>query len=158
MTFDSMDAIALRTLMRRGRATWAELGEKLKLSAPAAAERARKLEEQGVIRGYAALVDPEAVGAALTAFVAIQLNDHGHRDKFLKRVTAIPEVVECHHVAGEHDFLIKVRCQGTRDLERVLTQELKDRAGAGRTQTTIVLHTHKETVEVPLPDQLFSKT
>lgn len=158
MTFDSIDVTALRTLMRRGRATWAELGEKLKLSAPAAADRARKLEEMGVIRGYAAIVDPESVGASLTAFVAVQLDDHGHRDKFLKRVTAIPEVVECHHVAGAHDFLIKLRCTGTRDLERVLTEELKDRAGAGRTQTTIVLRTHKESVEVPLSDQLFSKT
>lgn len=145
-----MDVLALRFLMRRGRATWAELGGKLKLSAPAAAERVRKLEGQGVIRGYAALVDPAAVGAALTAFLAVSLHDHRRRGRFLEAVTAIPEIQECHHVAGEHDFLLKVRCRSTRDLERLLTEQLKDQAGVARTVTTIVLGTHKETIEVPL--------
>lgn len=147
---DTIDIQALRLLMRRGRATWAELAEKLKLSAPSAADRVRKLEERGVIRGYAALVDPATVGLHLTAFIAVNLDHYEMREKFLKRVTQIPEVIECHHVAGEHDFFLKVRCKGTGDLERILTADLKGRAGAGRTHTIIVLATHKEAVDLPL--------
>ena len=150
MSFDTIDTTLLRTLMRRGRSSWAELAELLRLSAPAAADRVHKLEERGVIRGYAALVDPVVAGCPLTAFIAVNLTNHQHRAKFLKSIAAMPEILECHHVAGEHDFLLKVRCTGTQDLERLLTTELKGRAGAGRTHTTIVLATPKESVEVPI--------
>ena len=68
---DSLDTKALHLLMRTGRATWAELGQLLGLSAPSAAERVRKLEERGVIRGYAALVDPASVGHPLTAYISV---------------------------------------------------------------------------------------
>src|SRR5262249_53763037 len=113
MGFDTIDATLLRTLMRRGRSSWAELSELLRLSPPAAADRVHKLEERGVIRGYAALVDPVAAGCPLTAFIAVNLASHQHRAKFLKSIAAMPEILECHHVAGEHDFLLKVRCTGT---------------------------------------------
>ncbi|MBL8217930.1 MAG: Lrp/AsnC family transcriptional regulator [Bryobacterales bacterium] len=140
---DSIDREAIRILSERGRATWAELAERLKLSPPAAAERVRKLEERGVIKGYTAILDPEALGLSLTAFIAVTLHDHGHRHRFIEVITGIPEIEECHHVAGDYDFLLKVRCRGTRELDRLLTEELKDKAGAGRTHTTIVLSTQK---------------
>lgn len=147
---DALDRQALRFLMRRGRSTWADLAEKLELSAPSTTDRVRKLEEQGVIRAYAALVDAEQIGLGLTAFIAVTLEQHHTREKFLKRIQQIPEVLECHHVAGEYDFLLKVKCRGTRDLDRLLSDDLKGRAGAGKTHTTIVLSTQKETVELPV--------
>ncbi|MBS1829298.1 MAG: Lrp/AsnC family transcriptional regulator [Acidobacteria bacterium] len=143
-SFDSIDKEVIRILSERGRATWAELAEHLKLSPPAAADRVRKLEERGVIRGYAALLDAEAIGKPLTAFIAVALTDHGKRKRFLDVIGELNAVEECHHVAGEHDFFLKVRCGSTRELDRILTEELKGRAGAGRTQTTIVLTTQKE--------------
>jgi Lrp/AsnC family leucine-responsive transcriptional regulator len=136
--------------MRNGRATWAELADKLKLSPPAAADRVRRLEERGVIRGYTAVVDAEAVGYPLTAFVSITLDRPKSRGDFLKIVADTAEIVEAHHVAGEHDYLLKVRCRSTKDLDRVLTEVLKSHAGVTRTQTVIVLATAKESLETPL--------
>ena len=145
----TIDSKALILLMRRGRASWAELAKHLRLSPPAAAERVRKLEERGVIRGYSALVSAEALGYPLTAFVAVTLEKLKHRRAFLQRVTAMKEIVECHHVAGDYDYLLKVRSRNTQDLDRVLSEKLKAVAGVARTVTTIVLSTSKESVEVP---------
>ena len=144
LTIDALDRKALDFLAKRGRATWAELGHLLRLSPPAAADRVRKLEEKGVIRGYAALLDPEALGYPLVAYVLVSLGGQRRRMAFLKAIERMVEVVECHHVAGEGDYLLKVRCQGTRDLDRILVRELKDRLGVAHTQTTIVLSTAKD--------------
>jgi Lrp/AsnC family leucine-responsive transcriptional regulator len=145
------DSKALRHLMNHGRSTWAELATILGLSAPAAAERVHRLEERGVIKGYAAVVDPAAVGCELTSFILVTLDRSDHRAAFLARVAGLPEVQECHHVVGEGDFLLKVRCSGTRELERIITDELKALPGVIQTRTTIVLSTLKETPILPLP-------
>lgn len=144
------DSKLLRLFMKRGRATWAELAGALKLSAPAVAERARKLEEKGIIKGYAAIVDPAAVGYGLTAFVAVTLDRPQHRSKFISTLTKMDEVAECHHIAGDFDYLLKVRCRDTADLDDLLSNRLKSLPGIVRTRTTIVLGTAKESVAVPL--------
>ena len=136
--------------MRDGRSTWAELAQLLGLSAPAAADRVRRLEERGVIRGYSAVVDPEAVGLGVTAFVTVTLEGPEHRAGFLGWVDDAPEVQECHHVAGEGDYLMKVRCATMRDLERVVSDGVKGLAGVARTRTMVVLSTRKETTVLPL--------
>jgi Lrp/AsnC family leucine-responsive transcriptional regulator len=150
---DTMDMKTVGRLQAAGRESWTRLGEMLGVTGPAAAERVRRLEERGVIRGYAALIDPTAVGASLTAFVAITLRRPKHRRAFLKRVAALAEVQECHHVAGDDDYLLKVRCSDTGHLDRVLSEELKGVPGVLRTRTTIVLGTVKETTVLPLPDE-----
>jgi Lrp/AsnC family leucine-responsive transcriptional regulator len=147
-----MDLKAAAHLQTAGRESWTRLAELLGVTGPAAADRVRRLEERGVIRGYAALLDPEAVGARLTAFVAVTLEHPKHRRAFLKRVEALAEVQECHHVAGDDDYLLKVRCSGTGHLDRVLSEELKGVPGVLRTRTTIVLGTLKETTVLPLPE------
>jgi Lrp/AsnC family transcriptional regulator, leucine-responsive regulatory protein len=147
---DTTDTIALTRLQADGRESWAALGTALGMTGPAAAERVRRLEAHGVIRGYAAVLDAEAVGAVLTAFIAVTLGRPKDRPQFLALVAALPEVQECHHVAGDDDFILKVRCRGTADLERLLTHELKGLPGVVRTRTTVVLGTVKETSALPL--------
>jgi Lrp/AsnC family leucine-responsive transcriptional regulator len=147
---DANDYKAIAALQADGRESWTRLGERLGMTAPAAADRVRRLEQSGVVRGYAALVDPESVGAALTAFVAVTLDRPEHRKAFLKKVGKLAEVQECHHVDGDDDYLLKVRCRGTRDLDRVISEELKSVPGVGRTRTTIALSTAKETPILPL--------
>ena len=147
---DAIDTKALRHLMQDGRASWADLGATLGLSAPAAAERVRKLEDRGVIRGYAALPNPDAAGFPVLAFVYVTLVSQNARAAFLKAVRAHPLIQECHHVAGDDDFLLKVRCRSMRDLDPLLSDELKGRLGVARTRTTIVLGTVKETVALPV--------
>jgi Lrp/AsnC family leucine-responsive transcriptional regulator len=149
---DSLDRKALGFLMKNGRASWADLGQHLGLSAPSTADRVRKLEQSGVIRGYALLLDAESLGYPLVAFVSVTLGSHRHRSAFLCAIEKLEEISECHHVAGDDDYLLKVRCRGTKDLDRLLASELKDRIGVARTRTIIVLSTAKETLRVPLRD------
>jgi Lrp/AsnC family transcriptional regulator, leucine-responsive regulatory protein len=148
---DTIDAKALRVLQATGRESWAALGETLGMTGPAAADRVRRLEERGVIRGYTAVVDPQAVGVGLAAFVAVSLERPKDRARFLALVASLPEIQDCHHVAGDDDFLLKIRCRDTADLERLLTHELKGLTGVARTRTTVVLSTVKETLVVPIP-------
>ena len=145
-----MDRKTVARLQDAGRESWTRLAETLGVTGPAAADRVRRLEERGVIRGYAALLDPEAVGARLTAFVAVTLEHPRHRRAFLERVESLAEVQECHHVDGDDDYLLKVRYSGTADLDRVLSEELKGVRGVLRTRTTIVLGTVKETTTLPI--------
>ncbi len=150
ISISSLDVKALQILMRNGRTTWAELGQLLGLSAPSTADRVRKLEQRGIIRGYAALVDPALVGYPLTAYVSVSLASHRNRAAFLRAISKMDQVAECHHVAGDDDYLLKVRCRGTQDLDHLLATQLKDKLGVARTRTTIVLSTAKESVRVPI--------
>ena len=150
LPLNSLDMKAVKLLLRNGRASWAELGKQLGLSAPAAADRAHKLEQRGVIRGYAALVDPASVGYPLTAYISVTLASHGKRGAFLRAIEKMEQVTECHHVAGDDDYLLKVRCRGNQDLDHLLATELKDKLGVAKTRTTIVLSTAKESVHVPI--------
>jgi Lrp/AsnC family leucine-responsive transcriptional regulator len=152
MTMDSIDRRLLSLLMARGRASFADLGQELGLSAAATAQRVRRLEREGVIGGYAALVDAESVGLGLTALVAVSLERPRDVPAFLKRVRALPAVQECHHVAGDDDYLLKVRCRDTRDLERLVSEGIKGQRGVARTRTTIVLSTEKDTTVLALPE------
>jgi Lrp/AsnC family transcriptional regulator, leucine-responsive regulatory protein len=147
---DELDRKTLHFLMAKGRGTWAELGKLLHLTAPAAAERARKLEAEGAIVGYAALTNPEKLGFPLTAYVSVTIGEQGKRSAFLRLVEKQQQIMECHHVAGEDDYLLKVRCRGTHDLDHFLSKTLKDGVGVARTRTTIVLSTPKETVTSPV--------
>ena len=139
----------LERLMQNARATWAELGALIGLTAPAAADRVRKLEDSGIIRGYAAVVDPEAVGLGLTAFIDVTLSGSAHKAVFLEKINSLSEIMECHHIAGNPDYILKVRCRDTRHLERLISEQLKG-APDVNTKTTIVLSTLKETVVLPI--------
>jgi Lrp/AsnC family transcriptional regulator, leucine-responsive regulatory protein len=149
---DAVDSEVLSALMSDGRMTWADLSDRTGLSAPAVAERVHRLEDRGVIRGYAALVSGTQVGAHMTALVAVTLDGPAARDGFLRVVHDTVAVQECYHTAGDDDYLLKVRCGGTADLEHLVSDVLKGVPGVSRTRTTVVLSTVKESVVVPLPE------
>lgn len=149
--FDSIDIKVLECLMQQGRMTWSELAGKLGLSSPAAADRVRRLEEKGAIVGYAARINPDAVGCSLMAFVAVTLEHPQYRDLFLEKVQELAEIQECHHMTGDDDYFLKIRCRGTADLERLISEELKGVPGVLKTRTSIVLSSPKETGDLPLP-------
>lgn len=150
---DAVDSKIIKRLMEHGRITWAELGAFLGLSAPAAADRVRRLEERGVIRGYSALLEPDAIGCGLTAFISVVLDRPEHRAAFLQRIQELTAVQECHHVAGDADYLLKIRCNGIRNLEQIVSERLKGLPGVVKTRTTVVLSTVKETTILPLPQE-----
>ncbi len=147
---DEIDITVLQQLMRQGRITWSELASLLQLSAPATADRVRRLEEKGIIQSYAALVNPELIGCGITAFIAVTLDRPEHRQGFIDLVNHLPEIQECHHVTGDDDYLLKVRCTSTRSLEALISNQIKGLPGILRTRTTLALSTVKETPVLPL--------
>lgn len=151
MELDKIDLKVLSCLSQQGRMTWSDLAHQLGISAPATAERVRKLEEAGVIQGYAARLSPAQVGYDLTAFIAVTLDRPGQRAVFLEHISRLTAVQECHHLAGDDDYLMKVRCRHTRDLEHLISDVIKEIPGVVKTRTSIVLSTLKETTTIPLP-------
>ncbi len=147
---DEIDIKVLQQLMIQGRITWSELASLLQLSAPATADRVRRLEEKGIIQSYAALLNPELIGCSITAFIAVTLDRPEHRQGFVDLVNQLPEIQECHHVTGDDDYLLKVRCASTRSLEALISNQIKGLPGILRTRTTLALSTVKETPVLPL--------
>ena len=140
---DDTDARILTALSADSRRSYADVAAEVGMSTAAVHERVRKMVERGVIERFSLRVAPEALGLHLTAFVAIR-NDGGvHCRDIAARLRELPEVVEVHSVAGEHDSLVKVRCVNARALEDVL-YAIKAIAGVLRTTSTVVLNTEFE--------------
>lgn len=144
---DGIDAQLLTLIQQDGRISNAELARQVGLAPSAVLERIKKLEERGVIRGYAAFVNPKEVGFGLTAFVSVRTNECGDGTDDL--LAAIPEVLEVHDVAGEDSFLLKVRAFDPENLA-VLLRKIKSITSVISTKTTIVLETVKESSALPL--------
>ncbi|OBI38925.1 Lrp/AsnC family transcriptional regulator [Mycobacterium colombiense] len=138
-TLDEVDRILVRELVADGRATLAELAASARLSVSAVQSRVRRLEARGVIAGYAARVDPEAVGHLLSAFVAITPLDPSQPDDAPARLEHIEEIESCHSVAGEESYVLLVRVPSARALEDLL-QRIRTTANV-RTRSTIILNT-----------------
>jgi Lrp/AsnC family leucine-responsive transcriptional regulator len=136
---DTTDHLLVQLLQADGRATQLQLAKEVGLSQPATAERIRKLEESGVITGYAAKVDAARLGKDVTAFVGVGVEHPKYFENFAKKVLAMPEVLECHRVAGPDSYLLKVKTTNTRTLDTLLVETLRTIAGVTRTSTTIVL-------------------
>ncbi|MFY7906199.1 MAG: Lrp/AsnC family transcriptional regulator [Burkholderiaceae bacterium] len=140
---DEMDARILSAMSADSRRSYADVGAEVGLSTAAVHERVRKLVDRGVIRRFSLSVDPDALGLSFTAFVAIR-NDGGiHCRDVAPRLRAMPEVQELHSVAGEYDFLAKIRTTHARALEDVL-YAIKAIPGVARTTSTVVLNTEFE--------------
>lgn len=151
---DEKDTRILEILQQDGRVTNVELARAVELTPSAMLERVRKLEERGFIKGYAALLDPHALGLGLVAFIFMRVDDRdnivGNTEDTAEAMSALPSVLELHHLAGEDCFLVKVRARDTDDLYRILKEEFGQFKGIRGTRTTIVLKTVKETVRLPL--------
>jgi Lrp/AsnC family leucine-responsive transcriptional regulator len=131
------DARILELLQRDGRKPYADLGAEVGMSGPSAHERVKKLESRGVIRGYAAIVDPAAVGLGILAFCWVTQAPGTAATDLTDDFAAIAEIEECHHIAGEADYLLKVRARDTRDLERVL-RRVQETRNVFTTETDVV--------------------
>ena len=131
------DARILDVLQRDGRRPYADLGADVGMSGPSAHERVKKLESRGVIQGYAAIVDPRAIGYDILAFSWIIQAPGTTSNDLTDMFAKIPEIEECHHITGEADYLLKVRARDTRDLERVL-RAVRETPNVFQTETDVV--------------------
>ena len=139
---EEIDRRIVSLLSRDGRMSFTELARQTGLSVSAAQQRVRRLERRGVIRGYAALVNPDDVGLPLTAFISIKPFDPAAPDDAPERLAHLPGIEACHSVAGDENYILKVRVASPSALEDLL-QEIRTVAGVA-TRTTIVLSTPYE--------------
>ena len=149
---DDMDWQMLRLLQENGRMTNRALAEEVAISPPGLQKRLRRLEEAGVIRRYVALVDREAVGLDLLCFVQVSLAHHQPEGRvaFRDTIQGLPEVLECHHLTGEYDYLLKVVVRNQKELERFLFEQLTPIEGVDRVRTSIVLREIKHSTALPM--------
>jgi Lrp/AsnC family transcriptional regulator, leucine-responsive regulatory protein len=147
---DKVDAQILARLQEDGRVSQHELARAAGLSAPAIAERLRKLEERGVIQRFTAVLDARALGWDITAFISVGLSGSRHFADFRVRVGELAEVQECHSVTGNGSYLLKVRVANTAGLEALLGR-IQAWPGVQWTTTSLVLSTLKETTDVAVP-------
>ena len=136
---DAQARVILDLLRRNGRATVAEMSSATGLSASACSRRLRRLEDQRVIRGYRAIIDPRADGRGLTAFVAVRLVRHQreHIQRFQDGACKVSEVVECHHVTGNFDYLLRVEVPDLPAYERFHADKLAALHNVGQVVTYI---------------------
>ena len=149
-TLDDIDLQILDLLQANARETQVEIARAVGLAPSAVLERIRKLEARGILRGYAAQIDPKALGLGLLAFVAVRSDEAGSDNRIAQALAELPEVLEVHHVAGDDCYLIKVRARDAEHLGHLLRTRFGRIPGVRSTRTTIVLETVKETPRLPI--------
>ena len=148
---DETDLQILHKLQENARETQAEIARTVGLAPSAVLERIRKLEARRIIRGYAAQVDPAALGQGMLAFVAVRSAEGPSDDSVARQLGDLPEVLEVHHVAGDDCYLVKVRTRSSEHLGTLLRTQIGKIPGVRSTRTTIVLETMKETSRLTIP-------
>ena len=141
---DSKDRQILALVQRDAKRAQADIAKRVGLSAAAVNERLKKLEKAGVIRRYAAVVDPRALGVTITAFVEVFIEQPRFEPAFIERMLKLDEVQECHHITGEFSLLLKLRVHDMEALQQLLLKQLNALEGVRQTRTVMVLSTLKE--------------
>ncbi len=142
---DEKNKQILEILQTEGRIAHTKLAEIVDLSAPAVLARVRKLEKQGIITGYKAIVDPNKVGLGVTSYVGVSVIHH-HREPHAQigeRLQNLPQVLEAYHLTGEIDYLLKVSVPTIEALEQFLMEDLANIPGLDKVHTSVVLSTVK---------------
>ncbi|MFQ6673418.1 MAG: Lrp/AsnC family transcriptional regulator [Fidelibacterota bacterium] len=147
-----MDRKILEILQTDGRITNSKLAEKIGISPPPTLERVKKLERHGVIQRYVCLLNPEKVGIETFTFVEVTLSRHGSGPvkRFITAVNKIGEILECHHVTGEADFLLKIAVHDIPAYESLVLYTLTNLPGVQHLKTMVVLSTTKKETALPL--------
>lgn len=149
---DAIDRRILTALQRAGRMTNAELAERVNLSPSACHRRVQRLEAEGFIRDYVALLDERKMGRPTTVFVEITLQGQAEEllDAFEKSVKRIPDVLECHLMAGTADYLLKIVAEDTEDFARIHRQHLAKLPGVAQMHSSFALRTVFRTTAIPV--------
>ena len=152
MTLDSTDKRILAALQRKGRMSNADLSDEVHLSPSACHRRVQRLEADGYIKDYVALLDARKLGVPTTVFVEITLQGQTDEvlDAFERAVTRIPDVLECHLMAGTADYILKVVAENTEDFARIHRQHLARLPGVAQMQSSFALRTVFKTTALPV--------
>ena len=151
---DPTDIVILQELQHDSKISNAELARRVNLSPPAIHARVRRLEEMGVICGYVTLIDREVIGYDMLCFIQVSLQTHSPErvQAFRDTVAQMPEVLECHQLIGDIDYLLKVVLINKTDLQRFLMERLTPIPGISRFKTSMALTEIKSTTIMPIPN------
>jgi len=152
MKLDSTDLKLLELLQKDARLTVKQLAAELKLSTTPVHERIKKLEKEGVIRNYSARVDRAKVGKTLVVYCAVSLQEH-QRDRinlFEEAIKEVKEVMDCAHVSGDYDYLLKILCKDMDDYRQLLRNKLSAIKGIGKVQSLFVMNEVKSSDVISL--------
>jgi len=151
MSLDKTDKQILSILQEDGRITNAELARRINMSPPPTLERVKKMERNGIIQGYVALADPVKLGLTCFTYVEVTLARHGREgvERFMQAITELSEVMECHHITGGADFLLKVATRDIPDYENFVLHKLTALPEVQHLKTMVVLSTLKHETKLP---------
>jgi len=153
--FDPIDRKILGILQDNGKITNAQLSIDVGLSPAPTLERVKKLEKNGIIESYHAQLSKQEIGLGVSTFVHVALI--GHRksivDEFIKQILVIPEIVECHHITGQGDFILKVVSKDISSYQKLLVEVINEIPEIDNTQSTVILSTFKESKVMPIPNE-----
>ncbi|TMQ57633.1 MAG: Lrp/AsnC family transcriptional regulator [Candidatus Eisenbacteria bacterium] len=150
---DATDRKILALLQDNAKVSQADVAKAVGLTPPSVNERIRKLERNGVIRGYVALLDGRKLGQDITAFVEILIEHPKLETGFIQIVRGLDEVLECHHITGEFSLLLKVRVQDMAAFRKLLIEKLNSVRGVRQTRTLMVLATAKEQSRIKIESE-----
>ena len=151
---DQIDKFLIEHLQENGRQTTSELAQQVGMSVPAVAERIKKLQENGVILGYKATVDPKKIGMDVGAYITLISESSAHYKEVVELALAQPEVLECVSLTGEGSHILVVRTENTATLESLLS-EIQSWPGVKRTEARIIMSQYKERGVVRVADAAF---
>ena len=152
MKFDEVNKRILSILQEDGSITNSELAKRIGLAPASTLERVKKLEKTGVIRKYVALLDSQKIGKEIVAFVEISMDKHSAETikLFSREIAKIPEVLDCHHISGDKDFLLKVVTDSIKNYEKFALEKLAVIPHVGKISTLFVLSTIKSETSLHL--------
>lgn len=150
--FDQIDRKILEILQKDGKITNSQLSKEVGLSPAPTLERVKKLEQSGIIKNYHAQLSREKIGLGVMTMVQVSLVGHKKvvTDSFVSRICEIPEVIECHHVTGSCDFLLKVVSKDISSYQKLMIEKINEIEEVSSTQTMVILSTFKESKVLPI--------
>jgi DNA-binding Lrp family transcriptional regulator len=153
---DATDRKILEILQRNSNITNAQLAKEIGLSPAPTLERVNKLETSGVIKSYHAVIDPAAVGLGVSTFVMASLKGHNKENigKFISAIKLVDEIVECHHITGSGDFILKIVCADISAYQQLMLDKVSNIEVVDSLQSMVILSTFKDSRSLPVPPNL----
>ena len=152
---DAVDLKIIECLKANSRENASAIGAQVNMSVSAVIDRIRKLESQGIIKQYTLVIDSEKLGLDITAYISVSMEHPRFNDRFIEFCKSNPNIVECHYITGDADFLLKISTCSGKGLEN-LVNEIKSLGGISYTKTQVVLSTNKENYCADLTEEVLN--
>lgn len=153
LKLDTTDRKIVQLLQRNSNITNAQLAKEIGLSPAPTLERVNKLENAGIIRSYHATINPSRVGLGVSTFVLVSLKGHNKAniEKFMKAINEVDEIIECHHITGSGDFILKIVCADIAAYQQLMLDKVSSIEVVDSMQSMVILSTLKDSKVLPLP-------